>query len=133
MNSRLLTYETLLERRACEDHREAFQRIFGNQVEVSVERFSQPDVIEASFDYDWAADLLLSDETRLAYYKEHRKQREALKKEYDVGYYSHIPREVSDALEAKLWAEYYVKDAPEQPGEPAVEQPAVVEGEADGN
>lgn len=128
MASRILTLATLVERRACEEHRLVFQGLFGNQVEVSVERFSRPDVVGARFDYDWGADLLMSEETRAEYYAAFREQRDKLKAEHQVGYYSAIPREVRDKLEAVLWAEFYVKDAP-----PPIEQPAAEEETADGN
>ena len=75
MESRTLTLATLVQFRACEASRILFERIFGDKVEVTVERFSQPDVIEARFDYDWAADILLTEETREAFYEEFKKQR----------------------------------------------------------
>lgn len=136
MESRILTLATLVQVRACEAQRLVFEGIFGDKVEVTVERFSQPDVIEAQFDYDWAAELLLTEETREAFYEEFRKQRDELKAKHHVGYYSQVPREEKNKLEARLWAEFYVKGGRtiEPVEEPGVEANHIVtEGSTDGD
>lgn len=132
MESRILTLATLVQVRACEASRILFERIFGDKVEVTVERFSQPDVIEARFDYDWAADTLLTEETREAFYEEFRKQRDELKAKHHVGYYSQVPREDKDKVEARLWAEFYVKGGRtiEPVEEPKVEADHIVTEES---
>lgn len=113
MKSRILTLETLARRGACLDSRDTFKKLFGDSVEVSVERFSQPDVIAARFDYDWAADMLLTERIRSVYYEDFRARRRALVDERGVGWYTSLPREEREKLEAAVWSEYYVKDGEE--------------------
>lgn len=128
MNSRLLTLARLSELRACSPAQEMFKKVFGDQVEVSVERFSQLDVIEARFDYDWAVDSLLTEEGVQSYYSEFRQRRDELKKKMECEWYAAIPRDDRERLEATMFAEFYVKyprleERPEVLPEPGLEDP----------
>lgn len=109
---RILKLEQLAHLGACLEHRDRFRKVFGEQAEVTVERFSQPDVIDAAFDFDWAADCLLSIEGREAFYQEVYKRKVALKEQYNVHWFTDVPRERRHEMFAKTWAEFYVKEDP---------------------
>lgn len=112
---RILNYTQLVELHACESHRNKFYEIFGYQAEVSVERFSQPDVVSARFDYYWAADLLMTQESAKAFYQELDKRKAALRDRHGVLWNSETPAEDRRKLEAVTWAEFYVKDGEPKP------------------
>lgn len=108
MNSRTLTLVRLEQLHACEPARVDFQRVFGSQVDVTPERFAQPDVIEENFDFDWAVDSLLPPDKRDEFYNELKSRREKLKQERGYTLSVQITREDRAKLVAVLWAEFYV-------------------------
>jgi hypothetical protein len=109
MNSRLLTLARIQELQACRLHEIAFREVFGEQVEVTVECFSRPDVLEANFDYDWGVYHLLPEEQHAAYYAELRAEKDKIKTERGLASSAQIPWEERRKLAAVLWADFYVK------------------------
>lgn len=130
MKTRILKLEKLEEHLACEIHRWKFQEIFGDSVEVSVERFSKPDVIEARFDYHWGADQLLILKGSKEFYRRLTEEKERLRTKYRVDFFHEVPREVRSRLGAVLWAEVYVNDVTEPAAVP-VEAPQGVVDESE--
>lgn len=128
MNSRILTLETLVRLRACREQIARFQRLFGDHVEVTIERASQPDV--EGFDFSWAVERLLRPEIQGEFFVEARRRQEALMRNFQVEWYTETPLEERAKLAATIWAEFYIKDAPlvESTSEPELKVEGVVYG-----
>lgn len=74
--TRTLTLKQLIVAVACEDQVELFKRLFGDSVEVTVERAVS---VADRFDWDWAAGRLLSPAARKAF----NEAEAAARKEYN--------------------------------------------------
>ena len=91
VNSRLLTLETLKQKKACNDQLEKFENLFGKQVIITVDLCR---VHAKDFDWIWASDYLLTDLARA----EHERAIASAQAEYE-------------RVTVSAWAELYIKDA----------------------
>lgn len=128
MNGRILTLATIEEHQACNEQRDRFQKLFGDQVEVTVERFSEPDVTEARFDYGWAAEKLLSGNGEDEYYTQLQKRREQLIREQNVEFWSEVSHQTKIGVYGPIWAAIYIKEGQEEVPEATKEIEEVSDG-----